>query len=59
MPDNNCRCCAGLGYEIYHCSNCNGSGEGHTDGEQCIRCKGTGTIKVPCYCIEEDTDEDL
>lgn len=45
-------------YEIENgeiCSNCNGSGEGYSDGSNCIWCKGSGMLyHDTCECCGGD-----
>jgi hypothetical protein len=40
--DDQCLVCETIKEEDQLCGNCNGSGEGYTDGSKCSACKGSG-----------------
>jgi len=39
------------------CSNCNGSGEGYTDGSKCSVCGGSGVLEHNCEEEYEESEE--
>ena len=61
MTDRRCRCCDGDGYITVTCDRCNGSGEGRTETQTCLKCRGKGTLKYECDCADvfhhDQTDE--